>query len=257
VSASPQFERSENYLDVAAGLDTYLRSADLHFNMLRVYSPLTPATRIFEVGVGTGWFLIACAERGLQCSGLELNPIYIEHARALGRSRGLELDIAQGDVQHADIGDGAHDIVFATSVFEHVPDPARGLANVYRALRPGGLLYFYSTNKFALRSGEFDLPLYGWLPASLRRRLRVARSGQVVVDARHLDFNQFTYFGLHRTLRRIGFSRVIDIFDHLSARGPSSPTPLKRAVLANPGGPNPLRTVARVFYPGTSFICIK
>jgi SAM-dependent methyltransferase len=204
--------------------------------------------RVFEVGVGSGWFLIRCAQRGLEVSGIEHNPVLIAHAQTLARGHGIELPIIEGSIEDTDIGED-YDVIFASSVFEHVRNYRAGLDRCYRALRPGGILYFYSTNKFALRSGEYpQLPLYGWLPNRARYRLRAARQGEQVIQSGAVDFNQFTYWGLRREFRRIGFSQVLDRFQLIS---PNST--LKRALLAI----GPLRPLLRTFDYGTSFVCVK
>jgi SAM-dependent methyltransferase len=46
------------------------------------------------------------------------------------------------DVQRLTHGDSTFDLVTSTEVFEHVPDDRQAFAEVYRVLRPGGLLVF-------------------------------------------------------------------------------------------------------------------
>lgn len=45
-------------------------------------------------------------------------------------------------------GDGEFDVVFADNVFEHLPDPVKVLAEVFRVLRPGGVLLAKTPNKY-------------------------------------------------------------------------------------------------------------
>jgi SAM-dependent methyltransferase len=46
------------------------------------------------------------------------------------------------DVQRLGFADASFDLVTHTEVFEHVPDDRRGFAELYRVLRPGGLMVF-------------------------------------------------------------------------------------------------------------------
>jgi len=225
---------------------------------MRKFHALTPETEIFEVGVGTGWFLLLCAEKGFHCRGIELNPMYARHALELGRKYGHELEIEEGSIETTPLGTERYDIVFASSVFEHVRDYEAGIRNVYRALRPGGLFYFYSTNRFSLRSGEYPgLPLYGWLPDSVRHRFRVWRQGEAIVESSHIDFNQFTHRQLERLFRRVGFTTVVDRLTFLREEDISVPQPWKTAALRLLRTVPPLGKVARTFTLGTTFICIK
>jgi len=46
------------------------------------------------------------------------------------------------DVQHLTFAAASFDVCTSTEVFEHVPDDARGFAELHRVLRPGGRLVF-------------------------------------------------------------------------------------------------------------------
>ncbi len=131
------------------------------------YVKIGPDTNMLEVGTGMGWFSILCKKNGLRCRGIEISPQLVEFAKEYGRENGVEADIVLGNIEHQDIAANQYDVIFCSSVFEHVEDWRRGLRNVYKALKPGGVLFFESTNKFSFTSGEYQFPLYGWLPQSL------------------------------------------------------------------------------------------
>ncbi|MGH2840143.1 MAG: class I SAM-dependent methyltransferase [Solirubrobacteraceae bacterium] len=217
-----------------------------------------PGTRLLEIGPGTGWLLVHAALRGLHCTGLEHNPELAGFARARARQHGVDVEIEVGDIQDGGLAPESFDIVVANSVLEHVRDARRALEHVHRALRPGGLFYFNSTNKFAPRSGEYPpLRLYGWLPYGARRRIRVARQGERVVDAAEIDFHQFTHPGLRRELGEVGFRRVASIYELLEVEDLNDRA--SRRVLAMRAYKSlpPLRHVIETFATGTSFYCVK
>jgi 2-polyprenyl-3-methyl-5-hydroxy-6-metoxy-1,4-benzoquinol methylase len=247
-------EASLAYLRDAAAQD---RSglADAILGKVHQVRPVSPPAHVLEVGVGTGWLLADLAERGYTCTGIELNPWFRGHALALLRDRGVHVDMIEDSVEVANLLEGAYDLVLAESVLEHVPDYRRALHNIYRSLKPGGVLYFSSTNKLSLLSGEFSgLPLYGWLPQRLRLLVRRLARDQVRADLAHFDWNQFTYWGLRRTLRRVGFTEVYDRFDLLQ---PSEKTGWRRLVIIGykrwPLLKWPLLTVDF----NTGFCCVK
>lgn len=222
------------------------------------FVPVTPTTDIFEIGAGLGWFEVLCAKRGLSCSAIEFNPVIRDTALALARREGVEVDIAFGDIETTDIGHERFDVIIATSVFEHVRNYGRGFARVYDALRPGGVFYFYSTNKFSLRSGEYtDFPLYGWFPYAMRQRIRVSQQGAGIVESSGIDFNQFTYWGLARHFRSLGFTRVLDRVDYLDPADRSARTRTRTLGLLAARRLPPIRLAARAFAPGNHFICVK
>ncbi|MEP6601118.1 MAG: class I SAM-dependent methyltransferase, partial [Nitrospirota bacterium] len=171
--------------DKEIAYQNYLRQA-------RQFHAVDESTVMLEIGTGTGWFPLLCKARGLNCKGLEISPQLIDYAKEFGARYGVDPDIELGNIEDSDIGEDRYDVIFLISVFEHVEHWELGLRKVYRALKPGGIVVFESTNKFSPTSGEYSFPLYGWLPDRLRYRLRMARQG---ADIMHLgiDFNQFRY----------------------------------------------------------------
>ena len=127
---------------------------------------------------------------------------------------------------------------------------------MFDALKPGGLFYFYSTNKFSFIQGEYDFPLYSWMPDSWRYRLRIARQGPDIMKW-GIDFNQFTYFGLRRHFKQLGFSQILDLVDALDPNYLNNPTVTKKAVLRVLKAVRPLKHLVLFFSSGTLFICVK
>jgi len=150
-------------------------------------------TRILEVGTGSGWFPILCKKSGIFCEGLEICSQFVEYGKTFGKKYGIEPNIKLGNIEEADIGISKYDIVIALSTFEHVEHWQKGIQRIYDALKPSGLFYFYSTNKFSLRSGEYPFPFYGWLPNTWRYRIRIVRQGEDIMKL-GVDFNQFSKY---------------------------------------------------------------
>jgi SAM-dependent methyltransferase len=215
--------------------------------------PLSPESRVFEVGVGTGWLLADLAKRGYVCEGIELNPWIREHAVEAMSAQSLDVPIREGAIEDADLPAESFDVVLAESVLEHVPDYRRTLRLIFASLKPGGVFHMNSSNRFCPMSGEYGLPLYGWLPRPLRFRLR-HHSPDERLSAAALDWNQFTYWGLRRELRRVGFSEVYDRFDLLR---PSDKTGAKRALIASYKRVPAAKWPLLLFDFGTAFCCVK
>ncbi|HEY0917989.1 class I SAM-dependent methyltransferase [Devosia sp.] len=51
------------------------------------------------------------------------------------------------------IADGAYDVIVCTGLLEHVPDPARLIADLHRILRPGGKLVISASAVFSFHEG--------------------------------------------------------------------------------------------------------
>jgi SAM-dependent methyltransferase len=133
-------------------------------------------------------------------------------------------------------------------VIEHVPDQRLHLAEIDRVLRPGGIAYLATPNKYWLTDPHFKLPFVSWLPRGLAEwYVRRACHG------RHWDIYPLSYRRL-RSLTRGAFvlhDMTPDVVKAPSRFGLNVPAPA-RAVMER--APRPLLRVASVAAP--SFIVI-
>ena len=235
------------------GLQGKVAQYERYLRLIGKARKVDPATRMLEVGTGTGWFPLLCKANGLQCKGLEISPQLIKVAMELGAENGIVPDLALGNVEDTDIGTGEYDVIIASAVFEHVEKWYEGRTRIYRALRPGGVLFFESTNKFSLKPTEFPIPFYGSLPDSLRYRLRIMVQGPEIMKL-GIDFHQFRYGLLRRTFREVGFSRYLDSVD-LSDLGRLHG--LKRAMMSAAKRNAWARALLLTFVDATTLVCTK
>ena len=241
--------------------DTFFDDMESEFNsvmrIVRQYTSVGPNTRLLEIGTGTGWFQVKCREEGIACEGLEPDPDLVASSLELGRRHGFDLQVQVGTIEATDIGVGLYDVVIANSVFEHVKDWRLGLAKVAAALKPGGVFFFAgSTNKFSFTSGEYWIPLYGWMPDRCRYALRRALQGEEIMQW-GIDWNQFTYPLLRRYFKQLGYSRVLDRADMLDPDDLNNPTRVKQVALKLLKSSPVLKHTALCFSETTMFVCIK
>lgn len=223
---------------------------------IKKFKEIHSGTKILEVGTGTGWFPILCKKHGIACEGLEICPQLVEYAYEFGQMNGVKPDIRLGNIEEEEIGQSQYDIIIALSTFEHVEHWQMGLRKIYEALKPGGLFYFYSTNRFSFRSGEFNMPFYGWLPDRWRYRIRIAFSGEEIMKL-GIDFNQFSHFQLKRFFKELGFESILDLFDIIEPSDLIYRKWWKIAALWLASKVKALRLLGLCFSGGTLFICIK
>ena len=132
-----------------------------------VRRPLEPSFAALDIGCGMGSALFALARRARLAVGLDILLTDL----LLARKRFLEAGVANvaflcGSATDLPLRDETFDILNATDVVEHLPDQARFLAEARRVLRPGGVFFFNSPNRFSLFSPEPHVRLWfmGWLP---------------------------------------------------------------------------------------------
>ncbi|MDP2586618.1 MAG: class I SAM-dependent methyltransferase [Candidatus Komeilibacteria bacterium] len=90
--------------------------------------------RLLDIGAATGFFVRLAKEDGWQAEGVEIS----DYAAGLGRSRGL--NIITGTLTSLSLPAENYNAVTMLDVLEHLTDPLTTLAEVYKVLKPGGLL---------------------------------------------------------------------------------------------------------------------
>lgn len=180
--------------------DRYDRSARRFFDGLyeRVAADVAAAglrdgARVLDVGTGPGRVPLAIARAvpGLRVEGLDQSAEMVAQARRNAAEAGLEdaVPFTTGDVVELPYGDASFDLIVSTMSQHHWPDPAAGMRELRRVLRPGGQVWIYDF-RFALRRasraahaafGSADLrrqslptAFLPWLPLRLLGRLAVA-----------------------------------------------------------------------------------
>jgi 2-polyprenyl-3-methyl-5-hydroxy-6-metoxy-1,4-benzoquinol methylase len=108
---------------------------------LRRFAPYRKTGRLVEIGSGMGGFLYRAREMGWDPVGVEPVESCARYAR---EQHGLET--VPGTLEEAHLPADAFDVVFSNAVFEHLPSPSRVLAEAFRVLRPGGVIYTKTVN---------------------------------------------------------------------------------------------------------------
>ncbi len=103
------------------------------------YLDLAPGQAVLDCGTGMGFYLKVLAALYPECRlfGIDFETRVLRFARA---HLPPAATVVRGDIHRLPYADGAFDRVIMSEVLEHLDDDARGLAEVRRVLRPGGLL---------------------------------------------------------------------------------------------------------------------
>jgi SAM-dependent methyltransferase len=133
---SVAFDRAADYYDETRGFPPGedIPVADL----FRRAGKLTPASRVLEVGVGTGRIALPLAAHVRAVLGVDLARPMLERLRA--KRTAEPVYPVQGDAVRLPFPDGAFDAVVACHVFHLIPDWQIALREVARVLAPAGVL---------------------------------------------------------------------------------------------------------------------
>jgi ubiquinone/menaquinone biosynthesis C-methylase UbiE len=97
---------------------------------------IRPTDTVLEIGCGSGLFTRALATRCAKLISQDLEPRYVDEARAkttdLTHVEFLAVDVCKLELEHV------ADVIVLISVLPEIPEPIRALEACVRALKPGG-----------------------------------------------------------------------------------------------------------------------
>jgi len=166
---------------------------------------------LLDVGCGLGLFLHALDPTRWDRYGVELMPVpYQQAVRLLGAER-----VRQCELTTAGFPSAHFDVVTFWDVLEHLPNPRQALAETFRILRPGGLVFLTLPNWASYQARHFrqdwyalSLPhhLYHFTPQTLTRLL-TATGFRLRVLEDHFgkeNYHSLKHSLLNRLTRRYG-----------------------------------------------------
>ena len=202
VGNTDQFKQAdaESYNAVNASFDKFARrfSAPLAQRMVAL-AAIAPGHAVLDLGTGTGVAALAAAAAVGDAGsvvGLDLSDGMLAVARANAIESGLNrrLRFVKGDAERPDFPDCTFDAVLSLFALLHLPHPDQALSQMYRVLKPGGMLVVGVGSGPPLASGPGFIHrarrALGMVNEALGRQLRatafldalVERAGPAKVD---------------------------------------------------------------------------
>lgn len=96
--------------------------------------------RVVDIGAGMGAATVRAAKQGASVTAVEPTPFLrgILRVRRMFQRARKRIHVVDGAAEHLPVADHSADAVWATNSMHHWVDPAAGLAEIARVLRPGG-----------------------------------------------------------------------------------------------------------------------
>lgn len=183
---------------------------------------LRPGARVLVIGCGPRPTAVQdLQDLGFDAAGVEPVPgSYASACECVGAER-MHLATAE----NLPVPTASIDAVVMQSLLEHVDSPDIALSETYRVLKPGGIAFVSTTNRYRFSitgsNGEFRIPFFNWFPT-------VVKEGYVV---RHLHHDPslasytprpavhwFTFSTLCALGRRVGFAWFYSSIDLMERR---------------------------------------
>ena len=103
--------------------------------------------RILDVGCGGGLLTEPLKRLGADVTGLDASGEAIEAAKDHASVVGLDIDYRIGDLSTIPNELDQFDVVIASEVIEHVPDPQSFIEEIHKLISPGGKLIITTLNR--------------------------------------------------------------------------------------------------------------
>lgn len=127
-------------------MDTWARRAVQRHHaapLMRRLGGGATAGRALEIGCGHGHGIPIVFDvfGATHVDGFDLDPALVAAAQQRIARYGERARVWVGDAERLEAADGTYDSVFAFGVLHHLPDWRRGLAEVARVVKPGGIFF--------------------------------------------------------------------------------------------------------------------
>ncbi|MEQ9669836.1 class I SAM-dependent methyltransferase [Coleofasciculus sp. G2-EDA-02] len=103
--------------------------------------------RLLDLGCGAGENSVYFAQKGSNCVAADYSPGMVEVALKLAAANGVKIEGHTANAMALDFADNTFDIVYASNLLHHIPDPKIALREMHRILKPGGKACFWDPLK--------------------------------------------------------------------------------------------------------------
>lgn len=151
---------------------------------IRQQLPELGQSHVLSLCCGDGSFECALVEQGVfgRVTGMDISPARVAAGNAriaasampCGQPLAERVQLRCADVNQADYGQGAYDVVLAKSSLHHIENLEHAFGQIHRCLKPGGKLVsidFFGPTRFQWTDTQLALRSWFWrqrVPAALR-----------------------------------------------------------------------------------------
>ncbi|MDI6779052.1 MAG: class I SAM-dependent methyltransferase [Bacteroidota bacterium] len=121
-----------------------------HFEIIKKYSSKQIKIKYLDVGSGPGSLVKLASDNGWEASGLEISKWAVDYAKK------NNVNVIEGTLDGVKFIDESFDVISMFDVLEHLSDPYNNIGEIFRILKPGGVLVIETPNT----SGFFARFLY-------------------------------------------------------------------------------------------------
>lgn len=102
---------------------------------------------LLDLGCGAGENSVYFAKQGADCVAADYSPGMVEVALKLAAANQVKIEGRTINAMAIDYPDNTFDIVYASNLLHHIPDPLQVIREMHRVLKPGGKACFWDPLK--------------------------------------------------------------------------------------------------------------
>lgn len=160
-------EHYDSWFKTPAGSKVFKLELKTLFDLIKPFQGM----KMLDVGIGTGFFALEFANRGVEISGIDPSEKMIE----IATKRGLNAQIGSGE--DIPFGDDLFDAVLSMTSMEFSSDPDKFISEMARVVKPAGIIVVAVLNL---------LSFYG-----IERRFKGLFKKTIFSDAHFYNFWEF------------------------------------------------------------------
>jgi ubiquinone/menaquinone biosynthesis C-methylase UbiE len=102
---------------------------------------------LLDLGCGAGENSVYFAKKGARCVATDYSPGMVDVALKLAAANRVTIEGQTANAMALDFADNTFDLVYASNLLHHIPDPKIALKEMHRVLKPGGKACFWDPLK--------------------------------------------------------------------------------------------------------------
>lgn len=122
-----------------------------------------------DLGCSIGIISRLLAENFKDVIGVDVDKQAIKKAQMVNKKNNIRFLLSKE--RKIPLKNNQVDVVVCNQVYEHVKNPEFLFDEIYRVLRPKGVVLFGARNKYSLWDGHYSIPLIAWMPRFLANLL--------------------------------------------------------------------------------------
>ncbi|HLO52325.1 MAG TPA: class I SAM-dependent methyltransferase [Kamptonema sp.] len=103
--------------------------------------------KLLDLGCGAGENSVYFAKKGALCVATDYSPGMVEVALKLAEKNGVKIEGCTANAMELEFPDNTFDIIYASNLLHHLPEPKIAIREMHRVLKPGGKACFWEPLK--------------------------------------------------------------------------------------------------------------